>query len=137
MESGTKADIAAATGLSFPTFGTLLSSLVDSGEVIQLSLDESTGGRPAERFAINLYHTITEVLQKLIHQYETIRVISVGLSGGIEEGKIFFIPGYLELEHFDIIDHLTRTFGIPVLAENEIPVFSGNLDLCLSIVFRH
>lgn len=159
MESGTKADIAAATGLSFPTVGSLLSSLVKSGEVIHLSQDESTGGRPAERFAINLYHTlaaviylegntlayalsdslggilltgtkkvenrtyiesITDVLQKLIQQYETIRVISIGLPGGIEDGSIFFIPGYPELEHFDIRDHLSRTFGLPVLVENDL-----------------
>ncbi|MFJ1227678.1 ROK family protein, partial [Yersinia enterocolitica] len=50
LVSATKSDISAQTGLSLATCGTILNELCAEGEVIEESLDESRGGRPAKRY---------------------------------------------------------------------------------------
>ncbi|CNH43741.1 putative ROK-family transcriptional regulator [Yersinia thracica] len=51
--SATKGDISAQTGLSLATCGTILNELCAEGEVIEESIDESRGGRPAKRYIYN------------------------------------------------------------------------------------
>lgn len=53
LSSATKADLAAHTGLSVATCGTVLNDLCLTGEVLSLALDASSGGRPALRYAYN------------------------------------------------------------------------------------
>lgn len=48
-----KREISALTGLSIPTVSSLISELLDSGEVIIIPESVSTGGRPAELYALN------------------------------------------------------------------------------------
>lgn len=48
-----KREIASLTGLSIPTVSSLISELVDSGEVTVIPESVSTGGRPAELYALN------------------------------------------------------------------------------------
>lgn len=52
-DTGTKASIARLTGLSVATCGTILNELVQTGEIIDLGTDESSGGRPANRYRFN------------------------------------------------------------------------------------
>ncbi len=49
----TKADIASSTGLSQATCNTILNELVTSGEVLELDIEHSSGGRPAKRYRYN------------------------------------------------------------------------------------
>lgn len=51
--SATKADIAAQTGLSLATCGTILNELCAQGEALAGQVDESSGGRPAQRYQYN------------------------------------------------------------------------------------
>lgn len=51
--SATKGDISNQTGLSLATCGTILNELCSKGEIIEESLDESRGGRPAKRYRYN------------------------------------------------------------------------------------
>jgi len=51
LTSATKAELAAHTGLSIATCGTVLNELCLTGEVMALAQDVSSGGRPAQRFA--------------------------------------------------------------------------------------
>lgn len=51
LTSATKAELAAQTGLSIATCGTVLNELCLTGEVMALAQDVSSGGRPAQRFA--------------------------------------------------------------------------------------
>jgi hypothetical protein len=53
LVSATKAEIAAHTGLSLPTCGTILNDLCAQEEVLEESLEESRGGRPAQRYTYN------------------------------------------------------------------------------------
>lgn len=49
----TKAEVAAATGLSYATCNTLLNQLVQSGEALRLAQARGGGGRPATLYAYN------------------------------------------------------------------------------------
>lgn len=53
IEYGTKNAISKATGLSVATCGNLLSLLIESGQVLELELAPSTGGRPSRQFMFN------------------------------------------------------------------------------------
>jgi len=53
MEFGTKLSIASVTGLSVATCGNILNELLHNGEVVEMELEESSGGRPARRYRLN------------------------------------------------------------------------------------
>jgi hypothetical protein len=55
-ETFTKAEVAKWTGLSLSTCNTILNELLDEGEIIHLSQDDSYVGRPASRFRYNPDH---------------------------------------------------------------------------------
>lgn len=57
--SATKAQIAQDTGISVTTVRTLLEELILSKEITSLGLDDSNGGRRAERYALNLKNNIS------------------------------------------------------------------------------
>jgi len=50
---GTKQSISNITGLSVATCGNILNELIESGEVIEIDLEQPSGGRPARRFMYN------------------------------------------------------------------------------------
>lgn len=52
-KEATKISIANSTGLSVATCGNILKELLETGEVFELDLAESTGGRPSRRFTYN------------------------------------------------------------------------------------
>lgn len=53
LKRATKSAVAQATGLSVATCGTILNGLCSTGEMLQEALEESSGGRPAQRFIYN------------------------------------------------------------------------------------
>lgn len=53
MKQGTKLMVSKATGLSVATCGNLLNELLMKGEITELGLEESSGGRPATVFRYN------------------------------------------------------------------------------------
>ena len=53
LKYGTKQLISNETGLSVATCGNILNELVESGEVIEVDLEQPSGGRPARRFIYN------------------------------------------------------------------------------------
>ncbi len=53
MKTATKPEVAKVTGLSVMTCGTILNELLVTGEVLELEIDPSSGGRPAIRYQYN------------------------------------------------------------------------------------
>lgn len=53
LGSGTKAELSDRLGISFPTVSKVLVQMAQEGEVTLLGLDESSGGRRANRYAFN------------------------------------------------------------------------------------
>jgi predicted NBD/HSP70 family sugar kinase len=68
-ESITKNSIAEMTGLSVASCGNILSEFLNSGEIQEIDLAESTGGRPSRRFIYNFdyAHVATLYLRKEGH----------------------------------------------------------------------
>lgn len=62
MGSATKAELAQETGISLTTVGLILAALVNDGEVLNQGFDESSGGRRAERYTLNLNHSLAAAL---------------------------------------------------------------------------
>lgn len=54
MQSATRAEISERTKISTTTVRTLLEELLQNGEIVELQLDESSGGRRAQRYSLNL-----------------------------------------------------------------------------------
>ena len=61
-DAATKDEISRETGLSQGTCRTILNELCDSGEAKEISLADSTGGRPSRRFVYNPDHAHTGLL---------------------------------------------------------------------------
>ncbi|GKU25263.1 ROK family protein [Clostridium folliculivorans] len=86
LESATKAELVQETGISLTTVGVILSKLVEDGEVQNQGYDESSGGRRAERYTLNLNYSLAVALcveNKYIDY-------AVGNSAGaiLEEGRV-------------------------------------------------
>lgn len=62
LESATKAELARETGISLTTVGLILSELVNESEVLNQGFDESSGGRRAERYTLNLNYSLAVAL---------------------------------------------------------------------------
>ncbi|MBY0013522.1 ROK family protein [Paenibacillus typhae] len=94
--TGTKASIANMTRLSVATCGSILNELVRSGEVIELELEESSGGRPARQYMFNAdYACVLCLMVKTEGGRHSITYLIVNLAGDqVEEGT----------RHFDHID---------------------------------
>ncbi|MBY9080204.1 ROK family protein [Paenibacillus sp. HN-1] len=86
--TGTKASIANMTRLSVATCGTILNELVESGEVLERELEESSGGRPARQYMFNAdYAYVLCLLVKTEGGRHSITYALVNLIGEkVEEG---------------------------------------------------
>lgn len=62
LGSATKAELVQETGISLTTVGVILSKLIEEGEVQNQGYDESSGGRRAERYTLNLNHSLAVAL---------------------------------------------------------------------------
>ena len=78
LETATKSEIARQTGLSIPTVGAILNSLIEAGEILQQGLDSPNGGRPAERFEICPLNTLTLGIALNLHGSEYVIADSLG-----------------------------------------------------------
>lgn len=84
MGSATRAEISETTGISSTTVRSLLDELTENREVVRLGLDKSTGGRRAERYALN----IEEILALAFYiTDEHINYVISNPLGEIIEGK--------------------------------------------------
>jgi len=54
MNQATKSSVAQTTGLSIATCGSILNDLLASGELLEMNVEESNGGRPAKVYQYNM-----------------------------------------------------------------------------------
>ncbi|MNO24257.1 N-acetyl-D-glucosamine kinase [compost metagenome] len=102
MEHGTKASIASMTGLSVATCGNILNELLQTGEVIETELEESSGGRPAMRYKFNAdYSYILCLYVKTDGGVHSLAYAVANLIGESIEEK----SRLLEDINYDVIDH--------------------------------
>lgn len=170
MGSATKAELAEATGISATTIRSILAELVEENEVISLGLDESSGGRRAERYEINLnnrlalavylnnnninycisnsigeiiedrdvnsncenyYEAIDDFLEKMLGKNKSIRAVSVGVPGVVEEGSYYAGKMLNDWREFNIGAKVEQKYNIPVILENDLNAISLGYSLNL------
>ncbi|WP_342565546.1 ROK family protein [Paenibacillus sp. FSL R7-0345] len=102
--TGTKASIAGMTQLSVATCGSILNELARSGEVLELELEESSGGRPARQYMFNAdYAYVLCLMVKTEGGRHSITYLVVNLAGEqVDEGTRDF--DYIDA---DTVDSLT------------------------------
>ncbi|MCR2822800.1 ROK family transcriptional regulator [Lederbergia panacisoli] len=157
--SATKVELSDSLGISFPTISKFLSKMEKDGELLLIGLDESTGGRKAQRYAYNPEHLLglaiflerTETnfivfnclgdmkeqgniesvinddvkklikyIEGIINKYPKISSIAIGVPGSVDNGRIFFIPGYDHFNNFDLKKYIEDYFSLPVVVENDM-----------------
>ncbi|PAE42729.1 ROK family transcriptional regulator [Bacillus sp. 7884-1] len=64
--------------------------------------------------------SITECIEEIVEKYPKINSIAIGVPGSVENGRIFYIPGYKPLQNFDLKGFLENRFSIPVVIENDM-----------------
>ncbi|WP_277680244.1 ROK family transcriptional regulator [Gracilibacillus dipsosauri] len=64
---------------------------------------------------------LTNLIESLLKTSSSkVGSIAIGVPGAVQNGKIFYIPGYEEFEGFDIKGSFEKHFGIPVVVENDM-----------------
>jgi hypothetical protein len=63
---------------------------------------------------------LTECVEEIMEKYPKISSIAIGVPGSVENGRIFYIPGYEHLQNFDLKGFLENRFSIPVVIENDM-----------------
>ncbi|NPC94077.1 ROK family protein [Bacillus sp. WMMC1349] len=160
LESATKVELSEKLGISFPTISKFLTQMEKSGELFLAGLDDSSGGRRAQRYTYNpeymlglaiflertethyiVFNCLGEVkdtgktssvlveddvrslsqyVENILQKYSKISSIAIGVPGSVDNGRIFYIPGYEHLQNFDLKGYLEERFSIPVVVENDM-----------------
>lgn len=63
---------------------------------------------------------LTGCIEKLITRYPKISSIAIGVPGSVDNGRIFYIPGYEQFQNFDLKGFCEEHFSIPVVVENDM-----------------
>ncbi|WHY69377.1 ROK family transcriptional regulator [Neobacillus sp. SuZ13] len=63
---------------------------------------------------------LTECVEEIIEKYPKISSIAIGVPGSVDNGRIFYIPGYEHLQNFDLKGYMENHFSIPVVIENDM-----------------
>ncbi|MBE7679844.1 ROK family protein [Paenibacillus sp. P13VS] len=90
MRQGTKSMVAQATGLSVATCRSILIDLMNAGELVELDMEESSGGRPAQIYKYNEnYAYIVCLIVKAGVNHHSITYGVVNLAGEtVEKGEL-------------------------------------------------
>ncbi|MFU2318991.1 ROK family protein [Rahnella sp. PCH160] len=98
LGSATKAEVAAQTGLSIATCGAVLNELRLTREVLALELDESRGGRPAQRYAYNpdYFSVLSLYAQGSDAAAQIIWSVNSATGVSLAQGEVRFLPLGLE-----------------------------------------
>ncbi|MEH7226457.1 ROK family protein [Bacillus sp. JJ1566] len=160
LGSATKVELSDKLGISFPTISKFLSQMETEGELLSVSLDDSSGGRRAKRYTYNpeymlglaifleksetnyiVFNCLGEVrdagntssiladadltlltgcVEEIIDKYPKISSLAIGVPGSVDNGRIFYIPGYEHFKHLDLKGYLENRFSIPVVIENDM-----------------
>ncbi|WP_177201518.1 ROK family transcriptional regulator [Bacillus sp. OV322] len=141
MGSATKANLCDRAGISFPTVSKMVSRMEKSGEVFAAGLDESSGGRRAQRYVYNPEYMLG--LSVFLEKNETVYTVFNCLGEVKEHGscKSFLQDGKGALMAWtqEVLERFPKisgaAFGVPGSVEKGriffIPDYEGfqNLDL--------
>lgn len=64
--------------------------------------------------SLNIY------IESMMEKHPKIRSLAVGVPGSVDNGRIFYIPGYESFQNFDLKGYYEERFDIPVVVENDM-----------------
>lgn len=146
LGSATKGELCEKVDISFPTITKLIDQMEKSGEVTNLGFDESSGGRPAQRYLYNPDYMLG--LAIFLERNETVFTVFNCLGEVKKQGTYKSVLGEnLSLLKGLITDILSAfpsicsiAFGVPGAVENGkifyIPDYSGFHDVDLQAVIE-
>ncbi|OAX47028.1 ROK family protein [Paenibacillus sp. AD87] len=129
MGVGTKASIANLTKLSVATCGTILNELLQTGEIIDLGPDESSGGRPASRYQFNAdYASVLCLIIRTEGGIHSITHTNANLNGEMTDEQTLILDEINVTVVEDLIANLIEQhhnvqaigIGIPGVAHNGV-----------------
>lgn len=97
-ESASRAEIVEDTNISHTTVRAILAELMESNDIVSVGLDESSGGRRAERYGLNTNKNY--ILSIVIEEKKLIYSVVNILANTIEE-KTIKIDGLLDIKAID------------------------------------
>ncbi|MGV3464111.1 MAG: ROK family protein [Heyndrickxia sp.] len=65
-------------------------------------------------------NVLTKCMENIMNTYSKISSIAIGVPGSVDKGRIFYIPGYEQFQHFDLKGYYENHFSIPVVVENDM-----------------
>ncbi|MEH7381121.1 ROK family transcriptional regulator [Bacillus sp. JJ1533] len=63
---------------------------------------------------------LTTCIEKIKTKYPKISSLAIGVPGAVENGRIFYIPGYDQFQNFDMKRYYEERFAISVIVENDM-----------------
>ncbi|PJN90122.1 ROK family transcriptional regulator [Bacillus sp. mrc49] len=77
-------------------------------------------GRTAPALMDGAFRFLTKDIEDLMDHYPQVSSMAIGVPGSVENGRIFFIPGYEHIQDFDLKGYFEAHFSIPVVVENDM-----------------
>jgi hypothetical protein len=68
----------------------------------------------------NDLHLLTMCIERIVSDYPKINSIAIGVPGSVDNGRIFYIPGYEQFQNLDVKGFYEDHFSIPVVVENDM-----------------
>ena len=63
---------------------------------------------------------IENLIENLLTKFQNIKSVAIGVPAGVKDGKLFFIPDYVNLSGFNLEEHIKTKFNIPAIVENDV-----------------
>ncbi|MEH7108308.1 ROK family transcriptional regulator [Bacillus sp. JJ1764] len=63
---------------------------------------------------------LTTCIEDIMVLYPKISALAIGVPGSVENGRVFYIPGYEHFQDFDLKGYYEDHFSIPVVVENDM-----------------
>lgn len=63
---------------------------------------------------------LTKIIENIMTNYPKISSLAIGVPGSVDNGRIFYIPGYEQFQNFDLKGYYEEHFSIPVAVENDM-----------------
>jgi hypothetical protein len=64
--------------------------------------------------------SLTKCIEDIIAKYPKISSMAIGVPGSVDNGRIFYIPGYEHFKNFDLKGYYEDHFSLPVVVENDM-----------------
>jgi len=65
-------------------------------------------------------NVLTKCMENIMNTYAKISSIAIGVPGAVDNGRVIYIPGYEQFQHFDFKGYYEDYFSIPVIVENDM-----------------